>query len=307
MVIDKMYKIVVLMSTYNGEKYLREQIDSILAQQGCDVELFIRDDGSKDTTTQILDEYKAKGQLDWYPGENLGPGKSFFELSLHAPDAEYYAFADQDDYWMPDKLSCAINMIEAEKCKDIPTLYCSKCTVTDAELKPLAQQEKKNYGKITLGHALMENIAAGCTYVFNVTAMQEFRKFNIKNIYIHDWVLYSVVIAIGGKVLFDDTPHILYRQHGNNAIGFGTRDLQHWKKRFKRKGKNPLMRSTTAQGLYVTYQSSVSSENAELLMLLSDYTHCLKHKIQLLFRTDLFMCHFIDRVILRVLIMLNWL
>ena len=83
--------VCVLMSTYNGEKYLEEQIDSILAQKGCKVQLLVRDDGSSDGTIGILQKYHEEGYLEYYTGENLKPAKSFMDLLYNAPKAEYYA------------------------------------------------------------------------------------------------------------------------------------------------------------------------------------------------------------------------
>ena len=108
------------MSTYNGKDYLREQIDSILAQNckeqmGVSLKLFIRDDGSKDGTQKILDEYAEKypDRISWYQGENIGVIKSFFELMEKSDEkAEYYAFSDQDDYWHKEKLSAGIKQIK---------------------------------------------------------------------------------------------------------------------------------------------------------------------------------------------------
>lgn len=93
--------ITVLMSTYNGEKYLKEQLDSILNQEQVDLKLLIRDDGSTDGTVNILKEYEnSHTNIKWYSGLNLGCGKSFFQLVLDAPKSDYYAFVDQDDVWV---------------------------------------------------------------------------------------------------------------------------------------------------------------------------------------------------------------
>lgn len=100
--------ILVLMSTFNGEKFIREQIESILAQENVNIKLLVRDDGSTDKTLDILNEYKNKGKLNYYIGKNLGPQLSFMHLLQNAPYCEYYAFADQDDVWLKDKLSTAI-------------------------------------------------------------------------------------------------------------------------------------------------------------------------------------------------------
>ena len=93
-------KVAVLMSSYNGEKYIRPQIDSILAQEGnFELSLFVRDDGSTDKTQAILQEYAQKRKLTWYTGNNLGPARSFMDLLKKCKGFNYYAFADQDDYW----------------------------------------------------------------------------------------------------------------------------------------------------------------------------------------------------------------
>jgi rhamnosyltransferase len=122
-------KVCVLLSTYNGEAYLREQIDSILAQIDVSVELIIRDDGSKDSTVKIINEYKNQYVnvliLDSY--KNLGPANSFMELLYASGDADYYAFAEQDDIWLPEKLSKAIGIIEHKNIdgSSSPVLYAS--------------------------------------------------------------------------------------------------------------------------------------------------------------------------------------
>ena len=107
-------KVVVLMSTYNGEKYMRHQIDTILNQDYENLELFVRDDGSKDSTLNILEEYASShANVSYVKGENLGSNQSFLEMVKIAPDADYYSLADQDDDWMPDKISHAVEKIES--------------------------------------------------------------------------------------------------------------------------------------------------------------------------------------------------
>ena len=106
-------KLIVLMSTYNGEKYLREQLNSLVTQKFKPDQIMIRDDGSNDSTMDIIkyyaDSYKF---IKYYQGENLGPAKSFMELINKAEDADYYALCDQDDVWFDDKLSTAVDTLE---------------------------------------------------------------------------------------------------------------------------------------------------------------------------------------------------
>ena len=107
-----MEKITVLLSTYNGERYLVEQLQSLIDQKGVEVELMVRDDGSKDSTTEILDEWQSKKLLTWYKSGNLGPGKSFMHLLQTASPGNYYAFCDQDDVWLPEKLRLTMDKMK---------------------------------------------------------------------------------------------------------------------------------------------------------------------------------------------------
>ena len=125
-----MRNILVLMSTYNGEKYLKEQIDSILAQKNVEVTIRVRDDGSTDGTIRILEEYQKCGKLNWYSSTNMGPAKSFLDLVYNAPlKYDYYAFCDQDDYWKEDKLYKAIERLE--HFDDKPALYHCELEIVD--------------------------------------------------------------------------------------------------------------------------------------------------------------------------------
>lgn len=137
-----MKRICVMLSTYNGEQYLREQLDSIYGQQGVDFHILVRDDGSSDGTLQILYEYrKKKGRMRVKEGTNLGSKKSFYELCFMAEAAEdvfdYYAFADQDDVWYPDKLSRAVKALDTvDGCSD--KLWYGGVRLVDCNLNPIS-------------------------------------------------------------------------------------------------------------------------------------------------------------------------
>ena len=237
-----MKKIQVLMSTYNGEVYLREQLDSIL-KQDCKtrglakLSVLIRDDGSTDGTQKILQEYQENypDAVRWVRGENCGVIQSFFWLMVAADeDADYYAFADQDDYWMPDKLSEGIRavkkldrhdhkksgkrngkaVVEPQK----PVLYCCRPKLVDAQLQELPVDIKRPPIRTGFGNALIENVVTGCTIVMNKElrelAIQELPQFTT----MHDRWLYLIASCFG-VVIYDETPHISYRQHGGNVMG----------------------------------------------------------------------------------------
>lgn len=157
----------VVMSTYNGEKYLKEQIDSILSQEGVYVRLYIRDDGSSDRTTDILASYQEHENVKIEKGNNLGFAKSFLTALDECDEADYYAFSDQDDVWEKDKLSTAIEILEEES-QSTPLLYCSALQRVDENLNPLHVQSYHGL-RINLPSMLTRGRLAGCTFVFNNT------------------------------------------------------------------------------------------------------------------------------------------
>jgi rhamnosyltransferase len=139
-----MKSVCVLLSTYNGEKYLKELLDSVL-NQNCEdkikVSIFVRDDGSSDNTTNILKEYEQNGKiiLFGHGGCNLGFAKSFSSLLANAPLSDYYAFCDQDDIWLPDKLISAVERLEKEDNNEIPLLYSTNLIVVDKDLNEITR------------------------------------------------------------------------------------------------------------------------------------------------------------------------
>lgn len=210
-------KVQVLMSTYNGEKYLREQLDSILNQEEVEVKLLIRDDGSKDTTMNILKEYERKYEcIKVYSGKNLGACNSFFDLIKNADkNISYYAFADQDDVWKKNKLNRALSKLQ--KYDDIPTLYCGAYELVNSNLEKIGN-ESNHQKKVSFGNSLIECIYSGCTGVFNNKLLKLTLRQLPKHAYMHDWWVYMIASSMG-KVICDEEPCMLYRQHENNVLG----------------------------------------------------------------------------------------
>ena len=223
----------ILLSTYNGGKFLEEQMDSILLQDYCNISILIRDDGSSDDTISILKNIQGETDyIDIIFGDNIGIVNSFFMLVQNSDaNAQYFAFADQDDYWKTNKISRAIEMLSSIPCH-IPALYCSDYTLVDDRLEPLPY--KRNGIKIVPNYrnAMIENIATGCTIVINRAARNELLRTNTTNIIMHDWWMYLLVAATG-QVIYDTNKSILYRQHGNNAIGIDNTFIKHTITRIK--------------------------------------------------------------------------
>lgn len=214
-----MNKVLVLLSTYNGEKYLRTQLESLKNQEGVELSVLVRDDGSKDSTLQILNEYSHKMNLSYEAAENKGSTRSFMELVRQCPgDYDYYAFCDQDDYWHNDKLITAIERLEMFD-MDKPTLYYSGQQLVDADMKLIYNHvldDKRN----VYANAIF-NQMAGCTSVFNQALMKY-----VKQVFdnegapgFHDSVIYRICVLADGYIICDPEGKIDYRQHGSNVVG----------------------------------------------------------------------------------------
>lgn len=224
-------RVAVLMATYNSAKYMRCQIDSILAQQDVEVMLMVRDDGSfRDNTKDILQEYANNGQLSWYSGENLKSARCFLQLLKDSPKADYYAFSDHDDYWMPDKLAIAVKSID--KYEDVPALYLCQPQDADESLNPMPY---KHYNPIgNFAESMIYWFAMGCTMVMNNAMREIVDSYNPNFLHMHDVWIYSLAFAVGAHVVWDSTPHTLNRQHGDNVVGLGQGRLYMMRLRLRR-------------------------------------------------------------------------
>ena len=212
-------KIVVLMSTWQGERHVEEQIRSILDQLPPGGSILVRDDGSIDTTTQRIESFHDP-RITLIRGPNLGFVRSFFALlDAAADDADIVMLSDQDDVWMPNKISRVIAHLGS--LGDTPALYCSRLRLVDEALKPLGLSPEWKRAP-SFRNALTENLVTGCTCAINRAALPLARQYGDPSaIYFHDWWLYLVMTAFG-RVIVDREPTILYRQHGGNAIGMGS-------------------------------------------------------------------------------------
>lgn len=223
------HRCLVLMCTYNGEKYLQEQINSIFAQKDVDVELLIADDKSTDNTVDIIKKAIESGQnikLIENP-DNKGYAKNFLDLivSVKDTDYDYYALSDQDDYWLENKLISAINKIEDyESTHEMKngTLYFSNSIITDENLNPIKNNNKalKNK-KISKYNFLICNYAQGCTMVLTRELMRYFcSQYNCATTIpgYHDWFI-ALLASVGADFVCDANSYMLYRQHGKNVIG----------------------------------------------------------------------------------------
>ena len=280
---------IILLSTYNGEKYLKEQIDSIFSQKNVEIKLLVRDDGSNDNTLSILHDYKTclNDKIEIIEGKNIGWRKSFFRLldhaSKHYRQYKYFAFSDQDDIWLPNKIERALHMFHSSL--DQPSLYCSNLYYyKDGVNHGLI----RNYSVIpTYKNCLVRNHVTGCTIVFNRELLDIIGKNPPQINIAHDYWMYMVA-QLCGKVIIDDEAFILYRQHDNNQIGFRKGIINVWKRRLSTilQSFKEHERETLAKELLTCLDGKMCLEAKKSVNKIATYRCSLKNKLSLIFDLD---------------------
>lgn len=278
----KKHTVCVVLATYNGEKFLREQLDSLLRQKGVNVEILVRDDGSTDGTTVILDEYKNKGLLNWYTGEHLNVQKGYLDLLKNAPQVEYYAFCDQDDVWDDDKLLIAVTELD-EMAQEKPAMYYCGQRLVDENLK-LISIHKIASDRSAHTNFLISNVA-GCTAVFNKCLVDAVNTANPDFILMHDSWLFKICLALGGTYFADSAAHINYRQHGNNVAGLnsGVKGKIQQTKRYL----DVFEIQRQCKSLLECYGERMTPEYLELTKRICDYDESIKNWKNLLNSKDI--------------------
>ncbi|GAB6855572.1 glycosyltransferase family 2 protein [Asaia astilbis] len=212
--------IAILLSVYNGEAYLNQQLDSFLVQSDDNWRLYWRDDGSQDASRAIMlsfQEHRGQGRCIEVPAEpgNVGVARSYAFLLDAAPHDALIAFADQDDVWVPQKLAWAREKIEL---LHGPALYCARQLLTDETLTVLGPSLSLERAP-DFRSALIQNLATGHTVLLNAEAATLIRPVPPPKGVLHDWWSYLLVLGTGGQVVFDERCVSFYRQHPRNAVG----------------------------------------------------------------------------------------
>lgn len=219
-------KIAILMATYNGEKYICQQIDSILSQTCKDWELYIHDDGSTDNTIAAVESYVEKypDKIHLIDGKSTGGAKYNFFYLFGQVEAPYYMTCDQDDVWLDKKIELTYDkMLTIENKADVPCLVYTELRVVDSELNTIADTmsgyQSLDCHKRTINQFILQNSVTGCTMMINRALRDKMLHItDIDNTIMHDWWA-ALVAAQFGKTAFIDEPTILYRQHGDNSLG----------------------------------------------------------------------------------------
>ncbi|WP_449104998.1 glycosyltransferase family 2 protein [Pseudomonas mohnii] len=218
----RLERVTVLMCTYNGERFLAEQLDSIARQTYSEWNVVVSDDGSTDSTLEILSQYSeswGEGKLTVRQGPKRGFAANFMSVTCDEPaESQFYAWADQDDIWQDNKLETALQLLKAGP-RDIPALYCARTELISDSGAVIGCSPL--FGRpVSFANALVQSIGGGNTMVFNRVARELFQNAGSHlDIVSHDWWAYLLVSGAGGQVFYDQSPTILYRQHEANLIG----------------------------------------------------------------------------------------
>ncbi len=292
-------KVAVIMSTYNGEKFIREQLDSILNQTYKNIELIIRDDGSKDNTVDIIKEYeKNNSNIKLHVGNNLGFVKSFFEL-LSLAEADYYAYADQDDIWIENKIELAVESLN--KLDDTyPNMCFGNSDYYDENMNFLGYGDKNK--KYSFLRALFSCVGQGMTFTIN----NRTRDLIINNMpdscFFHDWWTYLLCSGLG-NVTYNNITTVKYRRRKENATseGQGYMRLIIW--RFKNLLFGNGMKDIKQQMLNYKsiFYKDLSEENKKILDLFSNEKYNIIKAIKKCFYPKRIRSKISDEIALRII------
>jgi glycosyltransferase involved in cell wall biosynthesis len=213
--------VTILMCTYNGARFLGEQLESIERQSYRTWRVVACDDGSTDMTLPMLAKFQTRaacGCVDIRQGGGKGYVHNYLKLACdNAIGGDFFAFCDQDDVWEPNKLERALAWL-TEVPSAVPALYCSRTKHIDASGREIGRSRGFT-GHPTFANALVQSIAGGNTMVFNEATRRLIRVVGVVDAPAHDWLLYLLVTATEGAVKYDAYPTIRYRLHPGNAIG----------------------------------------------------------------------------------------
>lgn len=278
--IEKRPVVCVLMSSYNGERYIQQQIDSILSQEDVEVKLVIRDDGSTDGTKNIIGKYESAQLIT---GVNLGCEPSFMELLHYNVDADYYAFADQDDVWHPRKLISAIENIKQHNCD----LSVCNLMLVDAglnEISPLFSKEDIAYYQRLMDRYAQSNLH-GCVQVWTRRLHDIIQDFHPVVVQPHD-VVVNAIANIVSSTYIDNRCFINYRLHGDNVSGYTTSVTQKIIKRLKFYfGKKHPCRDVFWKQILDCFDSRISHTSScyKTISLIANYKKGFSQKLKLCF------------------------
>jgi glycosyltransferase involved in cell wall biosynthesis len=296
-------RVNVLLSKFNGEKFLLQQLESLERQSHPVTYITIRDDGSSDGTSQLIAEFAARrSDVRVIRGRQLGVTQSFFELLQSAEEnCDYYALCDQDDVWEEKKLQDAVEALGRYSPRE-SLLYCCAVEYVDSNLNHLGYSRSPR--AVSFANALVENVTTGCTIVLNRRAREMITAELPCNPLAHDWWCYLVVSAFG-RIIYEPRPNIKYRQHQHNAIGVALKPWEQFKRRLKRFRETGFKFTQQARQFYEHFNTSLNPQHHETLTRFLEVQKGFWPRVAYATRMGVVRQSKLDSAILRLLIILG--
>ena len=262
-----MKKVAVLVSTYNGEKYIGAQLDSIINQTYADIDIYVRDDGSSDNTLEVLKKYnKDKKIILMKSNENLGYPEAFYEMMRNVDKHDYYSFSDQDDIWEENKIEIAVNKLNNTK-DGKPALFFANYEVTDMNLKHIRNSVGPSE-EPGFKYSLFSSLGLGFTYVLNHSAFElVLNNRSVKNITKDVWI--GMLVSAFGDVYFDDKCCAKHRRNPGAYSSQDTTFLSIQKDRFRKFFRNDGFKNikSVIQEFYDIFKDKLKNEEKKTLEL----------------------------------------
>ena len=299
--------VTIILSTFNGEAFLAQQLESLFSQSYPGIRILARDDVSTDLTPRILAEAELSARVECLrDGGHLGAAQSYFTLlkTAAATSTDYIAFCDQDDLWRADKISRAVAALSTLP-DGKPALYCSRLEIVDEKLSPLGITVTPN--RIGFGNALVENVCVGCTIVLNREAVDLLCQNLPADAIVHDWWCY-LVISCFGEIIFDPDATIRYRQHGKNVFGVALGRFDRFKRnlrRFAGKGAGRHWQSEQAAEFLAAFGNRIPDRERRMLNDFVKAKSSLRARLKLSLSNQIWRQTRLDDFLWRVLILMN--
>ena len=269
--------IAILMSTYNGSKYLDEQLESLSKQTMVSyMTVYIRDDGSSDNTIEIINSYKNRLSIELLEEENVGPARSFWILLNKVTGADYYLFCDQDDVWDYNKVEKSISLLNGHT-----VLAACNCRLIDGEGKVISPIRLSEQPYISIPSLFVSGFTQGCSIAFTGQLRKKIVNSNIHCVPMHDiiTILYGMNL---GEIKWIDTPLFSYRIHGSNVVAKNKSVIDNIKRTFwnwKNTRKNSM--ANVALEL-LKNEVELSGEDIVFLTCMANYRGSMKNKIRII-------------------------
>ncbi len=274
-----MSRVQVVISSYNGEKHIIRQIESIMAQTGVEVSVLVRDDGSSDQTVQVLKNYSTiHKNLSVIAGQNIGWRKSFLEALRNAKNSDYYAFSDQDDVWVSDKLDKCIRLLEKENPEVPAMVHCNRYSCNE-ELEPFKNQSLKVPKPLDKKNALTQEFAQGCTIVMNEAAKNLVTRIKPDKKAPHDfWT--GLICYYFGRVYYLDERLIYHIRYDDSASFAG--DIKGGQKnRLKKMFSGENVYYNPANDLLRGYSDLLTQDDIAFLRVAAEARKSWKNRLRL--------------------------